>query len=595
MVAARITNFGGMLPAIDSRLLPDNQAAYSRNSWVYSGILQGLHAPTLVRTLTNPDARVVFRIPESFSDYEHLSAATWMEFENPDTIVLRAPVVGDTYNRYYWCSPVEQASYNTLARIQAGSAAYLLGIPTPSADITTISPASGVSSTNVTRVYVYTYVSAYGEEGPPSDTYTITGKTDDTYTVTLPSAPGGDTANRNLTERRLYRTVTSASGVATYYLVTTLPIATTSYADALADGVVTLNGELESTLWTAPPTDLEGWAAMPNGIFVGWRGKELWFSEPYRPHAWPTTYTIAVDFEIVALGVFGQTVVVTTTGNPAAVSGVNPASMSLTKISTNEPCVSRGSVISTPDGVYYASQNGLVIANASGIRNITREIITKEKWQEFSKIATLRAARLGTAYFAFGSARDGVFETTAFEETMVEQEDFTGAYGGIIIDPQDKRFGFHLLSHTATPTFNTFNDPWSGELFLIRSGGVYWIDQSENAAAQEEVLWRSKQFLFNAPVNMSALQVQFDVPPNAPALNPVPNTALVQTLASDQYGLARVYAEGVHIFTRELRESGEIMRLPIGVKSRTWQVELETRVDIVVVHLAQTVKELAGG
>jgi hypothetical protein len=119
----------------------------------------------------------------------------------------------------------------------------------------------------------------------------------------------------------------------------------------------------------------------------------------------------------------------------------------MAKSSALEPCFSRGSILSTPEGVYYASPNGLVLAAGGSVRNITdRTSITKDKWQSLTAISTIRAARLGWAYFAFGSALPGVFQDDTFQADTFAMEDFEGAYSGVLIDPTDGRVGFNLLS-----------------------------------------------------------------------------------------------------------------------------------------------------
>ena len=47
--------------------------------------------------------------------------------------------------------------------------------------------------------------------------------------------------------------------------------------------------------------------------------------------------------------------------------------------------------------------------------------------------------------------------------------------------------------------------------------------------------------------------------------------------------------------TRELRETGELMRLPSGFKADFWQIELEAVVSIDSVQMATSVKELMKG
>jgi hypothetical protein len=385
--------------------------------------------------------------------------------------------------------------------------------------------------------------------------------------------------------------VTSSAGVATYFFVTELAIATASYNDNFTDEEVTANDQLESTLWTAPPEDLDGFVAMPNGIFAGFKGNEIWFCEPYRPHAWPATYAIVVDYPIVGLGVINQTLIACTAGYPVAVTGLHPASMSQSKLTALEPCLSRGSILSAPEGVYYASPNGLVLVAGNTASNITRELVTKDRWDSLVSVATLRAARVGTAYYGFGMARAGAFDPDAFDNDAFAQEDSSESMSGVMIDPGNARVGFNLLT-SADPTINVYNDVWSGEVFVIREGALYWMDLSESNETHDAYTWRSKIFKSPNKKNFAAMRVFFEVPPGTATQNPTRNTASPQTLADDQYGLIRVYADGDLVTTREIRTSGEIMRIPSGFKADEWQFEIEGRVNVSFLEVATSVKEL---
>lgn len=131
MVALRINVFGGMIPAQDDHLLPDGGAALAQNTWLYTGTLEGFKSPRYLRNLTSSTAKRVYRIPNDAYEKTNFNNSIWMEFEDQDVEVLRAPVRDDSYQRYYWVGPSTVASYNTYARIAAGSAPYKLGIPQP--------------------------------------------------------------------------------------------------------------------------------------------------------------------------------------------------------------------------------------------------------------------------------------------------------------------------------------------------------------------------------------------------------------------------------------------------------------------------------
>ncbi|HLL28961.1 MAG TPA: hypothetical protein VKT73_15095 [Xanthobacteraceae bacterium] len=592
MVAKLIDRFGGMVPAVDDRLIPDAAAALSRNTWLYSGKLMGIPTPKLLHTCVLSNCGRVFRLPKSYTDPKHFADSDWLEFSDVNTDVLRSPVVGDTFDRYYWASSSSSPKYNTRARITAGSPEFLLGIPAPSTP-PGVSASGGSSSVTDSRAYVTTWVSAYGEEGQPSPPTNLTGKIDDTWHITLPTPDAGDLGtNRNLTKVRIYRTVTASTGQATFFFVAELPIATASYDDTLSDTVVSEASELESTNWSPPPSDLQGITAMPNGMFVGFRGNELWFCEPYRPHAWPALYTITTEYPIIGLGVTGQTLIACTQGFPTAFSGVNPASVTESKIQSFEPCESRGSILSSVEGVYYASPNGLILCTAYGAINVTRTMLTKDKWQSLATLTTLRSARLGQAYLGFGSPRVGVFQSNAFQSNAVPSQDFGDSRSGVLIDPTDARVAFNVLT-SDDPTFNIFNDTWSGEIFIIRNNEVQWLDFADDAQPREPFLWRSKIFQTTQKKSFEALKIYFEVPDGTAPQNPVRDTDPVQTLADDQYGIVRVYADNNLKLTREIRTSGELMRLPSGFKADFWQFEIEARVNIFSFQVATSSKELA--
>src|SRR6516164_1178288 len=75
MAPIKISKFGGMLPAWDSRLLPDGQADYSLNSYLFSGALIGWRQPKLLYTLKNSTTQFAFRIPNRSTNNTAITAA----------------------------------------------------------------------------------------------------------------------------------------------------------------------------------------------------------------------------------------------------------------------------------------------------------------------------------------------------------------------------------------------------------------------------------------------------------------------------------------------------------------------------------------
>lgn len=599
MVALKLQSFGGMIPTVDVHLLPDNQAGLSENAWVVPGTVEGFREPVQVHTLANPSAGRVFRIPKQYFSKEYMPDSWWLEFVDRDTDVISSPSVGDTFERFYWCSPSEQPKYNTKARIAAGQAPFIIGVPAP-----TTAPGASVSggvAPTETRAYVYTWVSTYGEEGPPSPPVLATGNANGTWTITT-TVPGAAATNRSLNRVRIYRTITGTSGSTTYFYVGDMAIASTSFTDNVATNLVAANRILSSTFYEPPPIDLKGMIAMPNGIIAGFRANEIWFSEPYLPHAWPSPYALAVADQVVGLGVIGQSIIVCTASAPYTISGINPSTMAISRMAFIEPCLSRGSIVSTPVGVLYASPNGLALANPGQVQIVSRSIFSTDVWQDRAKtteIARLRASIVNNAYYGWGSSADGCFQTDTFDNNAFAQEDFSGAYDGIYIDVNDPRISYTRLK-SDDPNENCFRDTWTGETLLIRDGKVLWLDLSPTRG-REKFRWRSKVFEGLSKQNFSALHVQFD---GTDAISgPLTGGVWDDTIAWDDtgywydsettiYGTVRVYADGRLVLSRDLRQSGELIRLPSGFKATYWQFEVEAIVRIKKIEVATSAKEL---
>src|SRR3954470_22925817 len=130
MTAYKIDKFGGMLPAWDTRLLPEGQAGFSLNCYLFSGALIGWGAPKLLRQLRDSAAKFVYRLPNRETSNTTITAADsfWMEFPDPDTTVMHSPVVQDEWQRYYWASSSDLPMYNTYDRIIAGEHPWVLGV-----------------------------------------------------------------------------------------------------------------------------------------------------------------------------------------------------------------------------------------------------------------------------------------------------------------------------------------------------------------------------------------------------------------------------------------------------------------------------------
>lgn len=447
-----------------------------------------------------------------------------------------------------------------------------------------------------TRSYVYTWQTAYGEEGPPSPPTIATAWTNSTWNISLFTPPTTDMGTtRNITTTNLYRAITGSGGETTYFFVTSFPVNTAAFNDTLDDSVVTANSQLQSTLWSPPPEDLQGIFSMPNGMSVGFRSNEIWFAEAYRPHAWPPSYVLTTEFPIVGIGVAGQSVVACTEARPETATGVNPSAMALNKVNIVAPCISRGSVVGSDAGVFYASQNGIILVEPSGNgSNVTESWMTRERWQQLTVQKNIRAVRLMSAYMAFGTV-NGLDTSVAQQGYTVELATDSNSFS-IWPQPGGHRVGFSTL--TAPNGVNINNlllDPWTGVAMLIQNGGVYYYDFSDPSPAIIPYKWRSKKFQQQTRKNYEAMRIIFDAPPGTPAQNATRDVNATQPNYPDvagQYGIVRVYADDILVTTREVRVSNELLRILSGFKAETWQFEFEGIVNIKNLKAATSVREL---
>lgn len=352
MANLALSVFLGMMPRRGARLLPDEMATYALNARGISGYLTGRQTEVLLRTLpaaTNPQR--VYRIVNP------ANVEKFLTFNTPNVDIVRAPQVNDTFNRYYWAGEGIAPSFNTFDRIGT-LPAYAIGVVPPSVApiLTQLVPGTG---TDETRAYVYTYVDVYGQESAPSPPTLLSVKPGVTVRVTC-TAPPALSTHAPRTTIRIYRVIPGVASAA-YFFVQEIPAASPVFTDSLSSAAVALNETLKSLSWFPPPTDMKGMVAMPNGFLVGFRGRDLLFSEPYRPHAWPPQYTLSVEDEIVGLDVFDTSIAILTNGTPFLASGVVPEAVSLVRVGPVNACTSRRSIVAFAGAVVYASDRKSVV------------------------------------------------------------------------------------------------------------------------------------------------------------------------------------------------------------------------------------------
>lgn len=308
---------------------------------------------------------------------------------------------------------------------------------------------SSTTDTLEDRTYVYTFVSAIGEEGPPSDPSSIVQALDGD-SVTLTGFDVVPTGARDINRIRIYRTNATAVGTE-YQFVREVTINQINADGGLVvDNVANaaLENLIQTTTWFPPPADMIGIVSMPNGIMVGFKEKDIFFSEPYQPHAWPPEYDQAVDYEIVGLAPFGNSVAVMTTGNPYVISGSHPRNMNIRPYKINQACLNKESIATSRDRVFYASPDGLVEVGVNGARVATEAFARKEDWAAFEPDSMVGEFHDGQYYGFWGA-----------DDTVIPQPTGSVAATGTLVT-DDETFEKDIIDGGKTIILTLTNDTW---------------------------------------------------------------------------------------------------------------------------------------
>jgi hypothetical protein len=388
-----------------------------------------------------------------------------------------------------------------------------------------------------TRVYTHTFVnkeSGFEFESAPAPASTsvdvVVGQT-----VTLSSfstVPSGYT----LTHRRIYR---STAGV--FLFVAEIAISATTYVDTkLAED---LGEELPSLTWLPPPATLAGLTNLPNGIMAGFTGRDVYFCEPYRPHAWPVQYMQSLDFPVVGLGRMDTTLAVLTTGTPYFIQGSSPDAMVVVKSDLEQSCASKRSIVSTNNSVIYASPDGLVMLSSGGSKVLTEQMFTRAQWQSTFNPSSIHAYQHDMKYVAF--------YTTG------------GVTGGFIYDLTTGQMILHTLYATAG-----YNDLQADKLYTAFADRTIKIWLAGSALSYT---WKSKKFTMPQIMGFSCAQVEAEAYPVT----------------------AKIYSDNVLVHTQTVT-SRTPFRLPVA-PGLDWEFQIEGNTEVFNILMAQSMQELANG
>jgi hypothetical protein len=315
----------------------------------------------------------------------------------------------------------------------------------------------------------------------------------------------------------------------------------TSYNDGIPSA--SLAEVIPTDLYDPPNSATTGVKEHPAGFLVGFFGNTLAFSEPGAPHAWPIDYRLVTSYDIVGVGVFGNTVAIVTKGWPYLAIGSDPGAMSLVELEIEQACVAKRGIVDFGAAIAYPSPDGLIVLGSDGATNATSGIFRRDQWQELVPTS---------------------FEAYNWEQLYLCFYDDGGVTRAFVIDPFDPAAGVRYIDRFATGGYKDLEEDL---LYLIINDQIEKWDESTD---QLEYTWKSKPTYTPRSVNMSSAKL----------------------IADDYPVTAEFYVDDVKRYTKVVH-SIDAFRLPGGFRGEKFVTILKGKNKVSEIIMATTMRELS--
>lgn len=365
--------------------------------------------------------------------------------------------------------------------------------------------------------------------------------------------------------------------------------------------------------YDAPNTAMTGLVLAQNNMVVGFFDNQLCFAEPGKPWAWPTTYRRTFEYDIVAIIASKGHLLVLTTEYAYRVAGNDPATLSIARLDTPYPCLSKRSVVNMGYGVLYATYGGLALWSPKGGLDLaTKYIHDWDTWDDDIDPSTIVGHFFDNKYF--------------------------GAYdGGSFLFERDEKIGGYYVD-----AGHQFNSAWtdsSDNALYTASDDLGNITQwGSSVWPLRPMEWKSKTVLTKDYINIGAARViaDYDLTDEdttayttfndtvasyntavwsvAQQLNPIngptdylvssvphhnfgelnrtvvhgdPETRTARTVPSQYTVIFQLWQNKTLVFTQSIT-SDAIFRCPAGYKSDTFEVSVASSARVRSIHLGET-------
>lgn len=547
MTTLSIRKFNGEIPRLPADRLPEDAAQTAINCEFAHGELRplkGLGAHYTVATAAQPCRALFTR--------DGINFYAW----NMPTRAYLHPTIDDTADRMIYHTQGGGLKVATLAGMKAinlqpgpPATAFDLGVTAPVAPSVTLGAAGEGEIETVALVAVA--VNIWGEESAPSAPVIFDKRIGQQATYTVAHTPtAGQQALQGI---HFYRTYPSLEGTADYFLVNPTPAAISggvaSYIDLTSAPASTTT--LVSTAWDAPPAVPSNLTYVGNGFFVVGAGKDLVFSEPYRPHAWP--YRMTLPHGIVGIVAVEGGILVTTQATCHLVSGAHPTQMSERILPVEQTGWSSTAMARIEGAAVFASNDGLVsVYGGQPSLKESQSLFMRADWRSRYGTARLNMRLAHHDGKVLGLIDPSYPIASTAEAFLLRLDEAAGAYCRLDV---------------GEPLFSAAVSGTTDQLFVTTEDGFAEFAGSNASLSYE---WHSGERLFPAPINFACGVV-------------------------DAVGTATltVFADGVLRATVAI--SGRTsFRLPGGARAYRWSVKLTGTATIREVSLAQSFSELRG-
>ena len=545
MTTLSIRKFNGEIPRLPADRLPEDAAQTAINCEFSHGELRplkGLGAHYTVAAAAQPCRALFTR--------DGINFYAW----NMPTRAYLHPTIDDTADRMIYHTQGGGLKVATLAGMKAinlqpgpPATAFDLGVTAPVAPSVTLGAAGEGEIETVALVAVA--VNIWGEESAPSAPVIFDKRIGQQATYTVAHMPtAGQQALQGI---HFYRTYPSLEGTADYFLVNPTPAAISggvaSYIDLTSAPASTTT--LTSTAWDAPPAVPSNLTYVGNGFFVVGAGKDLVFSEPYRPHAWP--YRMTLPHGIVGVVAIEGGILVTTQAQCYLVSGAHPTQMSQQLLPVEQAGWSSSAMARIEGAAIFASNDGLVsVYGGQPSLKESQSLFMRADWRSRYGNARLNMRLAHHDGRVLGLIDPSYPIASTAEAFLLRLDEAAGAYCRLDV---------------GEPLFNAAVSGTTDQLFVTMEDGFAEFAASNTGLSYE---WHSGERLFPAPINFACGVV-----------DAVGTAALT------------VFADGVLRATVAI--SGRTsFRLPGGARAYRWSVKLTGTATIREVSLAQSFSEL---